>query len=146
MEILWGVISGVVGGIFAGMGMGGGTALIPILTILMGFNQLNAQSINLLSFLPLALITLIIHTKNKLVDYKNTYITAILGVIGAVGGSILASIVKPKILKIAFGIFLALLGIYQLIMSIIMEKESKNKTEFSKIYYLKKKNVINISK
>ena len=33
MNILWFGIAGIISGIIAGMGMGGGTLLIPILTI-----------------------------------------------------------------------------------------------------------------
>ena len=65
------VIAGIVGGIIGGMGMGGGTLLIPILTIMLDIPQKTAQAINLVSFIPMAAVTLVIHVKNKLVDKKS---------------------------------------------------------------------------
>lgn len=41
---------GIISGVVSGMGMGGGTLLIPILTIFFHFNQQLAQGINLLAF------------------------------------------------------------------------------------------------
>ena len=64
MIILY-ALTGFLAGILGGMGMGGGTLLIPILTIFLGFKQKNAQAINLLVFIPMSLFALIIHIKNK---------------------------------------------------------------------------------
>ena len=44
---------GFAGGVLGGMGMGGGTALIPLLT-LCGVGQAEAQAVNLLAFAPTA--------------------------------------------------------------------------------------------
>ena len=44
-----------------GMGMGGGTVLIPALTVILGVEQHVAQATNLIAFLPMALFTLKIH-------------------------------------------------------------------------------------
>ena len=70
MRLLYLILAGIISGIIGGMGMGGGTLLIPILTIFLAFEQRSAQAINLLVFIPMALIALIIHIKNKLVDFK----------------------------------------------------------------------------
>jgi len=45
LSLLFGILSGVLGG----LGMGGGTLLIPLLTIFLNFEQKLAQGINLLS-------------------------------------------------------------------------------------------------
>lgn len=57
-------------GIFASMGLGGGMVLIVYLTVFAGFSQLVAQGINLVFFIPIAIISLVLHTKNKLVEWK----------------------------------------------------------------------------
>lgn len=57
-------------GIFASMGLGGGMVLIVYLTVFAGFSQLAAQGINLVFFIPIAIISLVLHTKNKLVEWK----------------------------------------------------------------------------
>ena len=45
MNIIYLVLAGVVSGIIGGLGMGGGTLLIPILTIFLSFNQKNTPKI-----------------------------------------------------------------------------------------------------
>ena len=69
---LWYSLAGVLGGILGGMGMGGGTILIPLLTIFFNVKQHSAQAANLVSFLPMATISLIIHIKNKFVVFRNS--------------------------------------------------------------------------
>ena len=54
-------------GLLGGMGMGGGTILIPALTIFLGVEQHAAQAANLIAFLPMALLSLKIHSGNGLV-------------------------------------------------------------------------------
>ena len=66
LEILLGFIAGTV----SGMGMGGGTILIPSLVIFAGIAQKTAQGINLLYFMPSAVAALILHIKNKHIKTK----------------------------------------------------------------------------
>ena len=114
MKILL-IISGIAGGILGGMGMGGGTLFIPMLTLLCKQNQIVAQSTNLISFLPMATISIIIHTKNKLIKLKTIYPLLISGIIMCIIGSMLAPVLGNKILKKCFGIFLIIIGIYQFV-------------------------------
>jgi uncharacterized membrane protein YfcA len=125
------ILAGVVSGVVGGMGMGGGTLLIPILTIFLTFEQKNAQAINLLVFIPMALVALIIHIKNKLVDLKVGVPIICSGVIFSIGGSMLAGLLGNKILQKIFGVFLLGIGINQSIHSIILlvkkHKKDNNK-------------------
>lgn len=118
------ILFGVIGGILGGMGMGGGTLLIPLLTVLLDFSQLHAQSINLIAFLPMSIVTLIIHTKNKLVDYKSSYLIVIFGVIFSVIGSIVSSKLHGETLSKIFGYFLLAIAVYQIIM--LFKKQDNN--------------------
>jgi hypothetical protein len=59
--------------------MGGGTLTIPLLTIFLSYEQLQAQGVNLIAFLPMSLVALWIHIKNHLVDFKNTWLLAVIG-------------------------------------------------------------------
>ena len=61
---------GFFAGIIGGMGMGGGTILIPALVLFANIDPKLAQSINLLSSIPMTLAALFIHIKNKNVEYK----------------------------------------------------------------------------
>ena len=70
MKILFRIIAGLIGGTVGGMGMGGGTLLIPILTIFLSFAQLQAQGINLIAFIPMSIVAIIVHSKNHLVTFQ----------------------------------------------------------------------------
>ena len=112
MDFIGYLIAGLSGGILGGMGMGGGTALIPLLSIFFSMNQHSAQAINLLAFLPMAVIALVIHTKNKLVDYKGALFIIIPGVITCALGSLLADAMGGGLLRRLFGGFLIVLAVF----------------------------------
>lgn len=132
------IIIGILAGIICGMGMGGGTLLIPMLVLFLGFDQLNAQSINLVAFLPTAIIALLIQIKSGLVQYKQVWPLALFGLVSAIGGAYLTQIIEPNILKTLFGVFLAGLGIWQLVEIFVNKKKQalkpilKTKKRFSK--------------
>lgn len=138
MSFLWLVLSGLISGIIGGMGMGGGTLLIPILTIFLAFEQKNAQSINLLAFIPMSIVALIIHIKNKLVDFKVGIPIIITGIVFSVLGSFLASKLSNELLQKIFAVFLLLVGLNQGIQTIIaiikLKKMPKTKPFKYKIY------------
>ena len=138
MSFLWLIVAGFVSGVIGGMGMGGGTLLIPILTIFLAFEQKNAQAINLFVFIPMALVSLIIHIKNKLVDFKVGIPIICTGVIFSVLGSILADGIKNDVLKKIFGVFLLIVGIDQAINTIInIVKLKQNNGKFKMKIYIK---------
>ncbi len=120
------LIAGVIGGVVAGMGMGGGTLTIPILTIFLKFEQIQAQGINLIAFLPMSVIALIIHVKNHLVDFKNTWLLAVVGVFLSVAGAVIANNISNEILRKCFALFLIGLGVFQFIEMKKNQKDSKN--------------------
>lgn len=124
MQFVLYVIAGVLGGVLGGMGMGGGTLLIPLLGIFYGVSQHTAQAVNLVSFMPMAIIALIIHAKNKLINYKCVLAIVLPGVATCVAGCYLARATGGEILSRCFGGFLILLAILQLVLN--LKKESKN--------------------
>ena len=115
------VIAGLLGGVVAGMGMGGGTLTIPILTIFLGFEQIQAQGVNLIAFLPMAIVALVIHFKNHLVDVKRTWLLAVVGWVFSVVGALVANHVSNEFLKKIFALFLIGLAIWQ-----VVEMKKKN--------------------
>ena len=100
--MIFGVLAGFFSGIISGMGIGGGTVLIPALTIFLNVAQHNAQGINLLYFIPTALIALVVHFKNRAVDLKVAFPMMLTGVFGACGGAMLASVMEATLLKKLF--------------------------------------------
>lgn len=109
------VLFGFLAGIFGGLGMGGGTILIPLLTIFCSLDQKLSQGINLVSFLVMALFALIVHYKNGYVKTKGIFYIILSGIIFSALGSLLAGILPSKILRMAFGVFLCVLSIIQVI-------------------------------
>lgn len=106
---------GLFTGIIGGMGIGGGTILIPGLTFLTDFNQQTLQSINLLSFIPLAVVALIVHIKNKNVVLKLSIPIISFGIVGAWVGSRIALKVSSTLLRKSFGMFLLIMGVYEIL-------------------------------
>jgi len=60
-EIVIGIIAGIVGG----MGMGGGTVLILLLSLISNIEQHVAQATNVIFFVPTAISAIVIFIKNK---------------------------------------------------------------------------------
>lgn len=109
------IIIGFLSGIISGMGIGGGTIMIPALVFFAGASQHIAQSVNLLFFIPTAIIALFVHIKNKNIKYKIAIPIIIAGFVGAFFGSRLAVSLPGLTLKKWFGFFLLAMGLYEFI-------------------------------
>ena len=96
------ILIGFLTGIAASMGLGGGFILIIWLTIFGGLEQTAAQGVNLLFFLPVALFSVIIHAKNKLIEWRIVPFAVISGIIGAAIGSFLSFILTDSLLRTLF--------------------------------------------
>lgn len=132
MKIFILILIGLAGGVIGGMGMGGGTLLIPLISVSTDIEQHIAQAINLIAFVPMSAAALAMHIKNKLVDFRAFLWVAV----PAVGMSLLAAYVSKLVggrkLAMYFGIFLIVLGLYQLgsiIYTHIRNKKSRNKKD-----------------
>ncbi|MDE7071035.1 MAG: sulfite exporter TauE/SafE family protein [Clostridia bacterium] len=115
MQIFLLILAGIVGGIIGGMGMGGGTLLIPILTIFLDVPQKNAQAINLVAFIPMAIIVTIINIKRKGIDYKSVLLVATPALITSVISALLVKRISSKALSVGFAVFLIILGVIMMI-------------------------------
>ena len=71
MRWLWLALCGASGGVLAGMGMVGGTLTIPLLVLLLSVEQLTAQFVNIVSFLPTGSVALGMHLKNGLAELSS---------------------------------------------------------------------------
>lgn len=110
LNVLFGIVSGIV----SGMGIGGGAILITILVCFQNVDQKVAQATNLLFFIPTSIIATIINIKNKRIHFKQAILISIAGCVGAAIGAFIATKINTNILKKAFGIFLILIAIYEL--------------------------------
>ena len=99
LQVILFVIIGIAGGVMGGMGMGGGTLLIPLLTIFAGIEQHLAQAINLCAFLPMSIAALIVHIRNKLIEGKHILIVAIPAAAASVVASLLSRLVAVAVFR-----------------------------------------------
>ena len=114
IKVLLLVLVGFFAGVLGGMGMGGGALLIPALSVFFGVDQIGAQAVNLVVFIPMAIVSLVIHLKNKMVQTKGLLWIVIPAVFCSLSGSFFALSISGTFLKRAFGLFLILLAIFQL--------------------------------
>ena len=101
------ILIGIVAGIVTGTGMGGGTILIALLTLANNMDQHIAQATNLVFFVPTSIVAI-------LVNIKLASTISIFGIIGAIIGASIAMKVNVVILKKFFGIFLAIIALYEI--------------------------------
>ncbi len=121
------ILIGAFSGIFSGIGMGGGTILIFLLTTFGGIEQHIAQATNLIYFIPTAISAIIVNYKNKNIDTKLAKTVLIWGAVGAVIGAIISSKIEIYKLKKLFGIFLAIIAIHEIYTLIKEYKENKKR-------------------
>lgn len=110
MEMVIGIISGVISGI----GMGGGSVLILFLTNFWGINQHVAQATNLIFFIPTAIVAIFMNYRNKLIDFKIGNSMILTGIIGTVIGANISLKLNSDRLRLYFGIFLLSIAFYEI--------------------------------
>ena len=97
--------------VIGALGMGGGSVLIIYLTAYLGLEQLEAQGINLVFFLPVAALALFFHQKNRLIKWRVALPCIALGLVGVYFGARLAMYVNPSLLGKLFGGFLLIISL-----------------------------------
>lgn len=107
-------IASLVTGFLASLGVGGGMILILYMTVWGGYSQLHAQGVNLIFFLPIALLSVIIHRKNGLIELKELVPAMITGAVSAVIGSLAAEYIGSELIGKFFAVFIIALGIREL--------------------------------
>lgn len=104
-------LSSLFSGILGGMGIGGGTILIPVLTFFTDYTQQQIQGINLIYFIPSATMAVIIHLKKGNIEKKIIKPIVFSSVPACVLGAFLAMLISGNILRKMFAVFLILIGI-----------------------------------
>ena len=106
------LLAGVGCGVLSAWGIGGGTLLLLVMTLVFGVDQTAAQGINLLYFLPTAAMGLIWHRQNGLLDKAILVRKAVLrctvpwALAAAAAGAWAATALDVTLLRRPFGLFL----------------------------------------
>ncbi len=129
MEIIMNNISNAIAAfivaILSGLGVGSGGLLMIWLTGISGYSPVEARSINLLFFLFCAGSALLIHIKQRKMNFRFIITSALFGIMGTLIGTWLGMAVSPEIIKKVFGGMLILSGLYSLFGTKLIKKQSK---------------------
>ena len=97
-------------GFLAGIGVGGGSLLILWLTLILEMPIESAQFLNLLFFLPSAIIASLFHKKQGSLDIKVILPAVVGGCIAAGILSYISPVINDNLIRKAFGILLFVTG------------------------------------
>jgi len=109
------LIVGTVLGFLSGLGIGGGSLLILWLTMALHMEQAAARTVNLLFFLPAALVACYFRRKQGMLDVKKLLPAILAGCIGALLGTRFGAVLDTSLLKKGFGILLIATGLRELL-------------------------------
>jgi hypothetical protein len=108
--LLIGLGAGILAGIF---GVGGGIIIVPALVYLMGYSQHKATGTSLAVLLPpIGLAAVIEYYRHGYVDLHAAVVIAVASLLGAWIGAVLANKLSGPLLRLAFGVFVVLMGFY----------------------------------
>lgn len=125
MRFLFLVLSGLFSGIFAGMGMGGGTFLVPILAFCFGVEQIVCQSTNVVCFLILAVVCFFIYVKKKLIDFRIMLCVGVSAAVLAGVACVFSLKIHSDVLKIIFAGFIILIGVLMFVINLLQKDKNK---------------------
>ncbi len=106
------VLIGILAGILSGLvGVGGVVVMVPLLVLLLGFNQHQAQGTSLaVLVVPVTAVAVYTYHKEGFIDWRYVGIIAVFFVVGGYFGSKIAVGLDQKMLKKVFGLILLLIA------------------------------------
>lgn len=111
---IYNILAAFFSGLAGSMGLGGGGVLVLYLVLCLSENQLTAQGINLLFFIPCAIVSVIVYSRKKLIVWKSAIPMIIGGLCGVLLGAWLTNVIHTDILGKTFGGLLLLIGLKEL--------------------------------
>ena len=108
---LWNLLAVIVSAAVGAMGLGGGSVLILYLTLILNMQQVQAQGINLLFFLPCAITAVVVYKKRNLLNKQYLLPLIFGGFVGVGGGMVLLQFLDTRYIRWIFAVFLLTLGI-----------------------------------
>jgi uncharacterized membrane protein YfcA len=109
------VLVGTILGVLSGLGTGGGSLLILWLTLMLGMDQETARSINLMFFIPSALVACLFRWKQGRLDIKKVLPAIIAGSIASGLFTFLSRDMDTTMLRKLFGGLLIVTGLRELL-------------------------------
>lgn len=106
--VAFGVVVGVGSGL---LGVGGGTLIVPFLTLAVGFSQHAAEATSLLVILPTAIAGSLALRRRGVGDLGLALRFGVVGAAGSVLGALLALALPASTLRIVFAVFVGVVGL-----------------------------------
>ncbi|HEX4525727.1 MAG TPA: TSUP family transporter [Gaiellaceae bacterium] len=106
--VAFGVLVGIASGL---LGVGGGTLMVPFLTLVAGLSQHAAEATSLLVILPTAIAGTLALRRRGVGDAGFAIRFGIVGSVGAVLGALLALALPGATLREVFAVFVGLVGL-----------------------------------
>jgi uncharacterized membrane protein YfcA len=106
------IITGLMAGMLSGLvGVGGGIVMVPMLVLILGFNQHQAQGTSLtVLVVPVTALAVYNYYKEGYINWKYAAIIALFFLVGSYFGSKLAVNIDQKMLKKIFSIVLIIIA------------------------------------
>lgn len=104
------IIVGTAVAVLSGMGVGSGGLLVVYLTLAAGISQAPAQALNLFFFLFAASASTAVNIRRRNIAWGCVILLGLGGAVGAIAGSAIAAVAKPRVLRMLFGIMLTVTG------------------------------------
>ena len=108
------VLVGTVLGFLTGLGTGGGSLLVLWLTLVINTPSQEAKVINLLFFLPSAIISTIFRGRRGGIPFQKVWLPAIAGCVAALGFATVGQKMNTELLQKLFGVLLLFAGLREL--------------------------------
>ena len=109
------LLIGTVLGFLSGIGVGGGSVLILWLTLVLNMEHSAARIINLLFFIPSAIIASLFRCRQGTLNIKKIFPAILTGCMGAACFSVLTRSLDITVLKKLFGGLLLITGVRELL-------------------------------
>lgn len=108
IAILTGVVTGILSGL---LGIGGGAIFVAAGVFFLGVPQHAAQAAAIAAMIPTAVVGVIKHHRNKLIDYRYVPHLAVGIIFGGLVGAYVANITADIVLRRLFSGFFAIISI-----------------------------------
>lgn len=110
----------------SGMGIGGGSSFIILSLLFELLNIDQARTYNLILFISVGIVIIFKNLKNKKIFDKKYFKSLFFIIIGCILGMILNKYINSEQIKKFFYIFMLIIGIYEIITSLINIKNENN--------------------
>jgi uncharacterized protein len=106
--VAFGLLAGVASGL---LGVGGGTLMVPFLTLAAGLSQHQAEATSLLVILPTAIAGTLALRRRGVGNPGLALRFGVIGSVGAIAGALVALALPASTLRIVFAAFVAVVGV-----------------------------------